>query len=171
MVIWVTGMSGAGKTTVCHALWEALDRRVPGLVILDGDAVRQSISFDLGYEEKDRVTQITRIQRLAKMLSDQGLVVLVAALYANSELLAWNRHNIDAYIEIYLRVSLEALQKRDAKSLYSGTRPDVVGVDIPWNEPVAPDLILDTDEFELPGVLAQQIIDLVPALAERVDRT
>lgn len=171
MVIWVTGLSGAGKTTVCTALRETLKGRVPGLVVLDGDAVRQAISFDLGFREEDRVTQITRIQRLAKMLSDQGLTVLVAALYSHPELLAWNRENISDYIEVYLRVSLGALRQRDAKHLYDGSREDVVGVNIEWQEPAAPDIVFDTDFFESPAILAKRIIAAAPRLAELVGQS
>ena len=88
MVIWVSGLSASGKTTLCNAMWRLLKSQAPELVLLDGDVIRAVFSNDLGYREEDRVVQITRIQNLAKLLSDQGLVVLVAALYANHSLLA-----------------------------------------------------------------------------------
>ena len=75
MVIWLTGLSGSGKTTLCNSLWDLLKPDLPQLVLLDGDAIRSALGERLGYKEPDRVVQITRIQNLAKMLSDQGLVV------------------------------------------------------------------------------------------------
>ena len=170
MVIWVTGMSGSGKTTLCNALWEALKPGLPELVSLDGDVVRAAFGGGLGYREEDRVVQIGRIQQLAKILSDQNLVVVVAALYSHPDLLAWNRENIEGYFEIYLNTSLEALQQRDGKGLYkgaiSGAIPDVVGVDIPWNVPETPDMVIDNDNPLPANQLAQQVIAALPRLSQ-----
>lgn len=169
MVIWVTGLSSSGKTTLCNALWERLKPERPELVLLDGDAVRMAFGGGLGHREEDRVVQITRIQNMAKMLSDQGLVVLVAALYANPELLAWNRGNIGRYFEVYLKASLETVRQRDNKDLYakadSGDMSDVVGVDIPWHAPESPDLIIDCDAGESVDLLASRVLSLAPGLA------
>ena len=168
MVIWLTGLSGSGKTTLCNSLWDLLKPDLPQLVLIDGDAIRSALGEGLGYREPDRVVQITRIQNLAKMLSDQGLVVLVAALYCNADLMNWNRQNIDGYFEVYLEASLEALQARDTKGLYRGAAdgsiPDVVGVDIPWNVPQAPDLVINNDNPESPDVLARRVIEANPGL-------
>ena len=169
MVIWVTGLSSSGKTTLCNALWETLKPQQPGLVLLDGDAVRRAFGGGLGYREEDRVVQISRIQKIAKMLSDQGLVVLVAALYANPELLTWNRDNISQYFEVYLKASPETVRQRDNKDLYakadSGAMSDVVGVDIPWHAPQSPDLTIECDAGEPVDLLASRVLKLVPGLA------
>ena len=87
MVIWITGLSGAGKTTLIQAVAGQVKRNLPELVLLDGDAIRQLFGNDLDYREDSRVIQIKRIQRMAKFLSDQGVVVMVAALYAHPDLL------------------------------------------------------------------------------------
>ena len=170
MVIWVTGLSGSGKTTLCRAIWDQLKPALPELVILDGDTVRAVFGGDLGYREQDRVVQIRRMQNLAKMLSGQGLTVLVAALYANPELLCWNRQNIDDYFEVYLEASLDTLKSRDRKGLYPGAGPEavpnVVGVDIKWHPPEAPDIKFNTDSPEAPSVLAQRVISAIPRLNE-----
>src|SRR5262245_32585494 len=169
MVIWITGLSGAGKTTLCRALQQALKPKCPELVCLDGDAIRAAFGHDLGYRESDRRTQIQRMQRLAQLLSDQGLVVLVAALYAHPELLAWNRQNLREYFEIYLKASPATLRRRDTKGLYrdavAGTRPHVVGVDIAWHAPSAPDLVIDTDGATHPETCARQVMAALPRFA------
>lgn len=169
MVIWVTGLSGSGKTTLCTKLRDLLKSTIPELVLLDGDQVRQAFGEGLGYREEDRIVQIKRIQNLALMLSNQGMVVLVAALYANPELLAWNRENLTGYFEIYLEASLEALKLRDYKGLYqgasSGTIPNVVGMDIPWHSPQSPDLTVNTDELPDPEITAQRLIAAIPRLS------
>jgi len=172
MVIWVTGLSGAGKTALCAALYEALKPRLPALVRLDGDAMREMWGEQLGYREADRRIHISRVQRLAKLLADQGLVVLVAALYVHPELLAWNRTHLPGYVEIYLNASLELVRRRDVKQLYAraarGEIRDVVGVDIPWHTPTAPDLVIDVDHAPAPEVLARQVLDAIPRLSRRV---
>ena len=92
MVIWITGISGAGKTTICETIVGMTKPSVPELVLLDGDVVRNVFGDELGFTEADRVRQIQRIQRFSKELETQDLIVLVAALYASSELLNWNRN-------------------------------------------------------------------------------
>jgi adenylylsulfate kinase-like enzyme len=165
MVIWLTGLSGAGKTTLGKVVCELIKPVAP-VVFLDGDVVRAAIADGLGYSEADRFIQIGRMARLAQLLAEQGLVVVVAALYASDELLAWNRVNLPGYVEVYVSASLEALMARDSKGLYErarrGEARDVVGMDIPWHVPAAPDLVLDMDQPESPLVLARRIIGLLP---------
>ena len=173
MVIWITGLSGAGKSTLCRELSRRLKPVAPQLVVLDGDEVREAFGDGLGFTEPDRHVQIRRVQRLARLLSSQGLLVLVAVVYANDELLAWNRTHIPGYVEIYLRASLELLARRDSKGLYGraarGDTRDVVGLDIPWHAPAAPDLVLDADSAETSEVFADRVIATVPALARLLE--
>ena len=102
MVIWITGLSGVGKTTLATALYEAMKPGLPALVRIDGDEVRALFGNSLSFAESDRRLQIQRIQSLAAMLDGQGLTVIVAALYAHPELLAWNRDHFSDYFEVYL---------------------------------------------------------------------
>ena len=174
MVIWITGISGSGKTTLCEELHARLKPSISELVVLDGDLIRAAFGDDLGYAESDRVRQITRIQNIARLLSDQGLIVLVAALYANPDLLAWNRRHINGYFEVYLRVSLDTVRGRDPKGLYAkfdcGELREVVGLDIPWHEPERPDLFIDADYPQKPEVTVNQILAAVSSRDERLQR-
>ncbi len=171
MIIWVTGMSGAGKTTLCEALFELAKPRVPELLLLDGDVVRAVFGGELGFSEPERRVQIGRIQRLAKMLDEQGAVVLVAALYAHPDLLADNRRNFSAYFEVYVRASMQLLESRDSKGLFGAKVPNVVGVDIPWHEPAHPDMTIDADQCEPPGLLAERVARSIPRLAQALETT
>lgn len=170
MVIWLTGLSGAGKTLISRTLVTRFKVAVPELVHIDGDEVRALYGNDLAYDEDSRRKQIQRIQQLAKILDSQGLLVVVAALYSHPDLLAWNRANFDNYFEVYISAPLTLVQRRDAKGLYSkamsGEMQHVVGVDIPWHAPADPDLLIDGTLQEDPDVLAVRIARMVPRLAQ-----
>jgi adenylylsulfate kinase-like enzyme len=166
MVIWLTGLSGSGKTSLCAALHARLKPSRPALVRLDGDEIRAAFGGDLGFKEADRFRQIQRIQRIAKMLADQDMDVLVAALYAHPELLAWNRAHLPGYFEIYLKADVDFLARRESKALYARARrgeiADVVGVDIPWHAPAQPDLVIDAAAAPAPEALARRVLDALP---------
>jgi adenylyl-sulfate kinase len=167
-VIWLAGLSGAGKTTVARVLYDRLKPSLPELVLLDGDAVREALGHDLGYGESERVKQVSRVQRVARLLSDQGLVVIVALVYAHPDLLAWNRQHIRDYFEVLLDASIDLVRRRDAKGLYAkaqkGEMRDVVGHDIPWHRPAASDLVIDVAS-QSPQAIADRVAQAIPALA------
>jgi cytidine diphosphoramidate kinase len=164
-VIWITGLSGAGKTTLCEAVRDRLRPHVGAVVMLDGDLIREAFDGDLGYGEADRVRQIRRMQRLAKLIADQGVAVVVAALYSNAHLLAWNRANLPGYHEVYLEASLESLAGRDAKGHYAayarGAITNLVGLDIPFTPPDRPDVVFDANRFGDLDTMAATVVDAV----------
>ncbi len=170
MVIWVTGLSAAGKTTLCRALEKLVKPRLPQFVHVDGEAVRAAFGGNLGYREADRVVQIKRLQRLAKILAEQDLVVVVGALYSHPDLLAWNRENLPGYFEVYIEAPYSLLRERDPKGIYSGAdagaMSDVVGIDIPWHAPVDPDMVIDAAKGEPAALLAKRVVRAIPALAK-----
>ena len=168
MVIWLTGLSGAGKTTIAEAMAGMLKPRIPQLVLVDGDVIRELFGASLGYEESARKEQIGRIQRLSGWLARQGQTVVVAALYAHPDLLAWNRGNLPGYFEVYVSAPMDLLRERDSKGLYagadSGRISNVVGIDIPWHAPQQPDIVIDASRVEPPMDVAMRIVGQIPDL-------
>jgi len=165
MVIWITGLSGAGKTTLCQKVFDALKPTMPELVHVDGDVIRELFGADLSFAEEDRVRQIKRIQAISSFLDRQGQVVLVAALYASPELLKGNRETFENYFEVYLKAPMELLSQRNSKGLYNNGTSNVVGVDIPWHEPKQADLTFDASLGATPNEMAKKLIASVPRLS------
>ena len=165
-VCWITGLSCSGKTTLSTALHNSLKKNMTNLILLDGDVLRDIFGNDLGHKEEDRKIQIRRLQHLSKLLSNQGLFVIVAALYSNEELLNWNRNNFKNYYEIYLEASFEVLSKRDTRGLYGplSSELNVVGRDIKWTPPRKSDIIINTDNDPDVNKLAMQIIENIKGI-------
>ena len=139
MVIWLTGLSGSGKSTVNTILQKMLAKKKVKTIFLDGDSIREIYGNDLNFTESNRKIQIKRIQNLAKFFYKDKRVVLVSALYSSDSLLIRNRKIFKKYYEVYLKTPISILRKRDIKNLYNpalkGKIKNVVGIDIKWNEP------------------------------------
>jgi cytidine diphosphoramidate kinase len=150
MVIWLIGLAGAGKTSIGKALYQRLKADNPSTVFLDGDQVREITGNDLGHTLEDRRKNGWRICRLCAYLEQQGIDVVCATLSQFHEQQGWNRSNFARYFEVFIDVPLEVLIRRDQKGLYSGalagTIRDVVGLDMPFPPPLAPDLILQNGQ-------------------------
>jgi adenylylsulfate kinase-like enzyme len=146
-VFWITGLSGSGKTTVGRELWARLRAGHRPVTFLDGDALRAAIAEDLGYSDSNRRQSAMRNARLCRLLAEQGTDVVCATISLFHEVQRWNRENIRRYHEIYLRVPIDELRRRDSKGIYaraqSGDARDVVGLDLAAEAPEAPDLVLD----------------------------
>jgi glutamine kinase len=145
-VYWITGLSGAGKTTVASELWRRLRAAGRSCVLLDGDALRSVIADDLGHTLGNRHQSAMRNARLCALLASQGEDVVCATISLFHDVQRWNRENIPGYCEIFLEVPLEELRKRDLKGVYSSARgesPNVVGVDLPAEVPESPDLVIE----------------------------
>ena len=167
MVLWLTGLSGAGKSTIADEIIRIVKPNLPSLVLIDGDVVRNLFGADLGFEEAARKIQIARLQQLAQFLSKQNIPVIVSALYSDPDLMQWNLDHLSGYFEVYVDTPLETVMSRDTKGLYakakSGNLLNVVGVDIPWHIPENPHLVIKTVKLT-PEAIAYKIIDLVPVL-------
>ena len=140
-LFFFTGLSGAGKTTVGSLFYQRLKNTKPNAVYLDGDEIRVAFGEDVGYTNDDRLRWAGRIFRVCRLLSDQGIDVVCCSIAMFDTVRRWNREHIPNYKEIYIRVKKETLIQRNQKGLYTGGR-NVVGVDLPFDEPQSPDLVL-----------------------------
>jgi cytidine diphosphoramidate kinase len=149
MVIWLIGLSGAGKTTIAKQLYKKIKEKHANTVFLDGDRLREAIGKDLGYSAKDRFKSEERTSRLCKLLADQNIHVICAKLSNSPEIREWNKRNILDYREIYVKVKSETLKLRDPKGFYAsyekGEMKNMVGKDIPFHVPKKPFLIVEND--------------------------
>jgi glutamine kinase len=146
-VFWITGLSGTGKTTIGRELSIRLRAMGRPVIFLDGDSLRGAIADDLGHSSADRRRSAMRNGRLCRLLAEQGADVVCATISLFHDVQRWNRENIAGYREIYLRVPMDELQRRDSKGIYAGAKRgetrNVVGLDLPVEVPEAPDLTLD----------------------------
>ena len=160
-VVWITGLPGAGKTTVSKEVVRLLREKTAAVVRVDGDLVREIWGGELGYGMADRVKNAQRVSRLCKMLVEQGLIVVCATVSLFKETHQWNREHLPNYVEVFLRISTETLHARDQKGLFSGGGKDVIGGDQPYDLPAEADLVIDNDGHDAPSVAAQRIVDRV----------
>ena len=147
---WLTGLSGAGKTTIGRLWYKKLRQSGVTAVFLDGDELRQVFGGSLGYSLEDRQKMAMNYARLCALLSKQGLTVVCCSTSMFDSVRAWNRENIPGYVEVYIEASMETLRRRDQKGLYSTGKQNVAGVDFQVELPKAPDLILDNNGEKSP---------------------
>lgn len=158
---WITGLAGAGKTTIGNLLYEYLRSQKDNVVIIDGDIIREIYrSSDYSNEGRKKLAETS--MRLCRMLTEQGIDVVICIIAMYNDCRMWNRNNISNYKEIYIKVDMEELIRRDQKQLYSkamrGEIENVMGIDIPFEEPQTPDLIINNNGQDSPEEILQYIV-------------
>jgi bifunctional enzyme CysN/CysC len=149
-VLWLTGLPGAGKTTIARLVDERLRMRDCRSVVLDGDEVRHGLNKDLGFARTDRLENIRRLAEVAKLMVDAGLVVVVAAIspFRDDRRMARVLLEQAGFIEVFVDAPLEVAEQRDPKGLYAkarrGEMPGFTGIDSPYERPEHPELHLQT---------------------------
>ncbi|MCP3902006.1 MAG: adenylyl-sulfate kinase [Planctomycetes bacterium] len=162
-VVWITGLSGAGKTTLARAVTARLRGGGQPAVMIDGDDLRKLHRRDLSHSPADRLENARRIGRLAQFLSAQRVNVVVATISLFHEVHEWNREHLERYLEVYLHASIDFLERRDPKGLYRRAREglisEVAGVDLAFEEPLRPDLRFDSEKELEPEVLVDRVLN------------
>jgi len=164
IVIWMTGLSGCGKSTVATELQKELFGRGCRVFILDGDNVRHGLNGDLGFSPEDREENIRRIGEVAKLFADAGTIAITSFISPYRKDRDRNRGLLKEgeFVEIFVKASLEVCEERDPKGLYKKARagiiPEFTGISAPYEEPLNPELVIETDKLSVEES-AQKIID------------
>lgn len=160
-VYWFTGLSGAGKTTLASLFCDRLRASGRTVICLDGDQLREVFGADLGHTLENRRASAMRNSRLCQLLSAQGVDVVCATISMFHSCQQWNRGNIPYYREVYVRASRATLENRDHKGIYAGARrgelTNVMGVDLPVEEPQQPDVVVDNDGQRSPAEVVSSL--------------
>ena len=160
-VLWFTGLSGSGKSTVANAVAKRLFEDRTNSYVLDGDNIRFGINKDLGFSDEDRKENIRRIGEVSKLFVDSGQVVLTAFISPFRE----DRDRVRAlleeneFVEVYIKCSIEACEVRDPKGLYEKARKGIIkdftGISSPYEEPLHPEIIVDTERHSIEECVEQ----------------
>ena len=160
-LLWLTGLSAAGKSTVAHALEKTLFDRGVRTYVLDGDNVRHGLNSNLGFSPEDRKENIRRIAEVGKLMVDAGILVITAFIspYREDRVSARSLFKDGDFIEAYIKCSLEECEKRDPKGLYKKARAGEIknytGISAPYEEPENPELVIDTECCDVEGSAGQ----------------
>ncbi len=166
MMIWFTGLSGSGKSTIAIALERELHRRGLLCRILDGDNIRSGINNNLGFSPEDRIENIRRIAEVGRLFVDTGIITLAAFISPTNELRRMAARIIgeDDFFEVYVSTPLEECERRDVKGLYAKARrgeiKEFTGISAPFEKPEHPALTLDTSRLSLEESV-KQLLDLI----------
>ncbi|MGA8147261.1 MAG: adenylyl-sulfate kinase [Gallionellaceae bacterium] len=152
-VIWITGLSGAGKSTLASGVVQRMRALGDAVVLLDGDVLREvfgAVATNAENHGRDgRLALAFQYAHLCRVIAGQGLTVVIATISLFGEIHAWNRANLPGYVEVYLKVPVEELRRRDPKGIYrrfdAGEIADVAGLDLPVDEPDAADWVVEFD--------------------------
>lgn len=167
-LIWFTGLSGSGKSTIANALDRALYQRGLHTFLLDGDNMRHGLNSDLGFSEIDRVENIRRIGEVSKLFTQAGLIVMGAFIspFANDRNLVRSLFKPEQFIEVFVNTPLAVCEARDPKGLYekarAGELAHFTGIDSPYEQPLEPELSLDTSLLSV-SECVQQLVVLLEA--------
>jgi adenylylsulfate kinase len=160
-VLWITGLSGAGKSTVCREVVGIFQAQGKPVVMLDGDELREILDAQHAHTREERLAIAMRYARLCELLSRHGTDVAIATISMFREVHEWNRQHLPGYLEVFLRVSLAELERRDPKGIYRRARAgeirNVAGVDLEVDEPLQPDLVFDDTQQFSSAAIAQKI--------------
>ena len=161
LVVWLTGLSGAGKSTIASGLQRVLVKAGFQVCLLDGDVMRRSLCSDLGFTELDRKENIRRVAEVARLMAETGVICLVALIspYRSDRQLARRRVKPGRFVEVFINAPLEVCEERDPKGYYAKARAGRIkqftGISSPYEAPESPELVLATGEMTIKASVTQ----------------
>lgn len=158
ILYWITGLSGAGKTTIGNRLYYRMKPQKNNTIILDGDILKKIAGKDLAYNKEDRLERAYRYSALCKLLTDQGINVIICTIAMFDEVRDWNRSYIEKYVEIFLDVDMEVLKARNRKGLYSQKGGNIAGIDVEVEYPKQPDIVIKNNDKQSLDESIQEIL-------------
>ncbi|MDM8304809.1 MULTISPECIES: adenylyl-sulfate kinase [Bacteroidaceae] len=173
LMVWFTGLSGSGKSTIAIALERELQKRGLLCRILDGDNIRSGINNNLGFSPEDRVENIRRIAEVGKLFVDTGIITIAAFISPNNELREMASRIIgkDDFVEVYVSTPIEECERRDVKGLYAKARrgeiKEFTGISAPFEAPEHPALSLDTSKLSLEESV-NRLLELILPKVKRI---
>ena len=173
VMVWFTGLSGSGKSTIAIALERELQQRGVLCRILDGDNIRTGINNNLGFSEADRVENIRRIAEVSKLFIDTGIVTIAAFISPNNDIREMAAHIIGEkdFLEVYVSTPIEECERRDVKGLYAKARrgeiKNFTGISAPFEAPTHPALTLDTSELSLEASVNKLLELILPRIKKQ----
>jgi len=160
-VIWITGLSASGKTTLAKNLAELLKASNSSHVLLDGDELRKCFNAQQQYSKKERLSLSYNYSRISKMISEQNIIVVIAVVALFEEVHIWNRQNINNYFEVFLNTPKKELERRDPKKIYKKFRQgeinNVSGYDLEVDYPNNPDFLVDFEPSKSSEEVAKEV--------------
>lgn len=162
LVVWFTGLSGSGKSTVAVEVERMLNEKQLATYLLDGDNIRYGINQDLGFTDEDRNENIRRISEIAALFQDAGMITLVAFIspFEKMRAFAKEKAGADNFIEVYVKADIDTCKERDPKGLYSKQIDNFTGIGSSYEVPKNPDIILETRSSD-PETCAKQVVDMI----------
>lgn len=165
MVVWITGLSGSGKSTIANEVYKQLKSENINTVLLDGDIIREALNHSYGYTLEERLKGARQVHGLCKMLENEGMIVVCATMSLFHSIQKLNKEIFTQYLEVFLDVSIDELYKRDKNQLYSraknGLEKNVVGIDLISEYPLHPTLHLYNNNLEDKIVNINKIIEQI----------
>ena len=173
VMIWFTGLSGSGKSTIAIALERELHKRGLLCRILDGDNIRSGINNNLGFTEADRIENIRRIAEVSKLFVDTGIITIAAFISPSNDIreMAANIIGKDDFLEVYVSTPIEECERRDVKGLYAKARrgeiKNFTGISAPFEAPAHPALVLDTSALSLEESVNKLLELILPRIQKK----
>ena len=170
-VVWFTGLSGSGKSTIANATEKKLIETNINTYILDGDNVRHGLNKDLAFSQEERIENIRRIGEVCNLFIDAGIVVLASFIspYRENREAVKNIVGSDNFVEVYINTSLEECEKRDSKGLYEKARKGEIdnftGISAPYEIPASPDIEIKTEELSLNDAVTKIVSTITSKLS------